>query len=292
MKVNYDRDLSDVVKEQIIFDYKVNLLSVRDIVRKYNVKSKTYLTEKLLKNVLRTNAEGNRIIHKMHPEIFKHSEESIKKIRQARLKFMQEHPEQTAWRLKNMSYPEKCFKEILTEMEFDKKFLIIREYPVFPYYIDYAFIDIKIAVEIDGSQHLEPERQKQDKLKDKLLVDNGWRIIRFTAIDVMRDKEKVKKTLKRFIDTNETYVKVGILKYCSNKNVKKERGEDGLTEKQRERAFKQRKVQNRPSKEKLWEMIHTKSFEKIGRMYGVCGGTIKKWCKFYGLPYLKRDINE
>lgn len=47
-----------------------------------------------------------------------------------------------------------------------------------------------------------------------------------------------------------------------------------------------RKV-NRPSKEKLTSLISNTSFVKIGKMYGVSDNTIRKWCKFYNLPYKK-----
>lgn len=72
-----------------------------------------------------------------------------------------------------MSYPEKLFQELLIKYGFDKRYLIIREYCVFPYYIDFAFVDLKIAIEIDGSQHLLPERKKKDIKKDKLLITKG-----------------------------------------------------------------------------------------------------------------------
>lgn len=39
------------------------------------------------------------------------------------------------------------------------------------------------------------------------------------------------------------------------------------------------KVQNKPSKEELEKLINEKSYEFIGRMYGVSGNTIKKYCK-------------
>jgi len=37
-------------------------------------------------------------------------------------------------------------------------------------------------------------------------------------------------------------------------------------------------------------MIKTKSFVNIGKLYGVSDNAVRKWCKYYGLPYRKRDI--
>lgn len=54
----------------------------------------------------------------------------------------------------------------------------------------------------------------------------------------------------------------------------------------------QRKVKERPSKEELLELIKTKSFLEIGRIYNVSDNAVRKWCKSYGLPYRKKDIKE
>ena len=49
---------------------------------------------------------------------------------------------------------------------------------------------------------------------------------------------------------------------------------------------------NRPSKEELLELIKTKSFCEIGRMFGVSDNAIRKWCKAEGLPHLKSEIKK
>lgn len=65
------------------------------------------------------------------------------------------------------------FIKFLEEKGYSDKYYIEREYSIFPFYIDFAFADLKIAIEIDGSQHLEEERKQKDIEKDKLLQDNG-----------------------------------------------------------------------------------------------------------------------
>jgi very-short-patch-repair endonuclease len=39
--------------------------------------------------------------------------------------------------------------------------------------VDFAFTDQRIAIEIDGSQHLLPERKAKDDEKDALLIEQG-----------------------------------------------------------------------------------------------------------------------
>ena len=313
---SYDKFFSEKEKEQIIKDYVENVLSIREVCKKYGIGSKVWV-RKLLGENIRKFSEANKIAHKKHPESYKQSKETKDKIRQARLRWMKEHPEQTAWRLRNMSYPEKCFKKILEDNGLDKKYLIYREYSVFPYFIDFAFINEKVAVEIDGSQHLLEDRKKKDEEKDKLLLSKGWKVLRIAAVEVTHDGSKAlnavlnmleestieyetvgilkapKTKIKRCGTTQnkiERIKKVGILR-ASKERKKAVRGEDGLTDKQRLNAFNQRRVE-RPSKEELWKLVKSTPFETIGRNYGVNGNSVKKWCKQYNLPYRKKDIDQ
>ena len=287
--VFYDKVFDDRAKKEIIDDYVVNGLSLRDIYKKYNIKSKQWVG-KLLSGKTRSSSDAAKLSHKKYPNSFKLSEETKEKIRKAHLKWMKEHPERTAWRQSNMSYPEKCFKKILEDNGIDKKYLVYREYPVFPYFIDFAFVDEKLAVEIDGSQHLEEERKNKDRKKDKKLTENGWRILRISAIEVTHDGTKALKALLEMLNSDKTYNKVGILMPPKKKRyVKLERSDDGLTDGERLRAFKQRKVE-RPSKEELSILLKENSFREIGRKYKVSDTAIKKWCKTYGLPYRKKDM--
>lgn len=51
-----------------------------------------------------------------------------------------------------------------------------------------------------------------------------------------------------------------------------------------------RKVE-RPSKEELLRLISEETFVPIGKRYDVSDNAVRKWCKSYGLPYRKKDIN-
>lgn len=57
-------------------------------------------------------------------------------------------------------------------------------------------------------------------------------------------------------------------------------------------AIFERKVPNRPNREELKNLIKTQSFAQIGRIYGVDGNSIKKWCIKAGLPSLKSKIKQ
>ena len=48
--------------------------------------------------------------------------------------------------------------------------------------------------------------------------------------------------------------------------------------------------QERPNRETLKTLIRNKSFVDIGKQYNVTDNTIKKWCKYYNLPYRRKNI--
>ena len=58
--------------------------------------------------------------------------------------------------------------------------------------------DIRIAVELDGDQHLaDPVAYRRDRHKDFLLQENGYLVLRFLAQDVGRDLDRVLDTILR-----------------------------------------------------------------------------------------------
>lgn len=52
-----------------------------------------------------------------------------------------------------------------------------------------------------------------------------------------------------------------------------------------------RRIVERPSREKLKEMIRNLPFTQIGKKYNVSDNTIRKWCDSYNLPRTKSEIN-
>ena len=287
--LSYDSIFTEEDKVNIVKDYVENLLTIRECMTKYGIRSKTYIA-KLLEGKTRNNSEANKLAYKKHPERYKHTEESKSKLREKRLAFMKAHPEQTAWRQKNMSYPEEMFLKFLNERGYADKFLIQREYSIFPYFIDFAFVDLKIAIEIDGSQHLLSERKAKDELKDALLIENGWRVIRIAESSVKKDWDSIQRVLDDHIDLNTdvVYSQVGVVKPISLEYQKVERDEFGRSAKMTESAIKQRKVE-RPDKETFLQELKVGNFTSVGRKYGVSATAIRKWCKFYGMSHKSKD---
>ena len=56
-------------------------------------------------------------------------------------------------------------------------------------------------------------------------------------------------------------------------------------------SLQSRKV-TRPNKDTLLDLVLSKSFEEVGRTYGVSGNAIKKWCKAYNIPHLRSELKK
>lgn len=56
----------------------------------------------------------------------------------------------------------------------------------------------RIAIELDGAQHLEtPDTYRRDRRKDQLLQENGYFVLRFLAEDVGKNLDVVLDTIQR-----------------------------------------------------------------------------------------------
>lgn len=268
-----------LIKDEIINLYVNENYSVRDLRNKFKLQSgdiKTVLGDKI-----RSLSEANKLARKKYPENYKHSEETKKRLRNIRLEFMKNNPEKTAWRLSNVSYPEKLCIEYIEKNGLDKKYSIVREYSVFPYFVDFAFVNQMVAIEIDGSQHLLPERKESDDKKDKLLNDLGWFVVRISENEIKNNIKEVFNKITSILNEKPKVnnFKIGMV-VKPKKYQKKERNEFGFTELEILSKFKQRKVE-RPPLSVLLEQTKEMGFPKTGKLYNVSENTIRKWIKAY-----------
>lgn len=272
-------DYVNTIKDEIISLYVDSFIGINEIGKKFNIGKDTVI--KVLGNKKRSISEGVKIARKKYPERYICSEETKEKIRKKRIQFMKNNPDKTAWRTSNLSYPEKLFLEKLEELRWGEKYSIIREYCIFPYFIDFAFINEKVAVEIDGSQHLLEDRKESDNKKDNLLLNEGWSVIRITEKEVKSNIENVMLEIKNILNskTSSKKYKLGILSIPVGYQ-KKEKNVFGFTDSQFDSSVKQRKVE-RPDYETLKNQINKYGFVGTGKLFGVSDNSIRKWLKFY-----------
>src|SRR3954452_10839975 len=64
--------------------------------------------------------------------------------------------------------------------------------------VDLLCADARVAVELDGGQHLaDPIAYRRDRRKDQLLQENGYLVLRFLAEDVGRELDMVLDAILR-----------------------------------------------------------------------------------------------
>jgi len=68
-------------------------------------------------------------------------------------------------------------------------FKVRRQHPIGPYIADFFVRDARLVIEIDGGPHDYGERPKRDAVREKYLTDQGYRVVRLPAVDVMGNLE-------------------------------------------------------------------------------------------------------
>jgi hypothetical protein len=67
------------------------------------------------------------------------------------------------------------------------------------YRVDLGYPEERIAIEYDGSSHLDAKRMTNDRYRHNWLVDNGWRVRYFTSRDLYRDPEGIVATVRALL---------------------------------------------------------------------------------------------
>ena len=73
----------------------------------------------------------------------------------------------------------------------------VRQCPVGPYFADFACREAKLVVELDGSQHVDSVR---DEKRDRFLVSEGYRVLRFWNMEVIETMDAVCETILAAVD--------------------------------------------------------------------------------------------
>lgn len=129
----------------------------------------------------------------------KMSAEARKKISEARKKYIKEH-NGIWWNSRSnykRSYAEEWTKKIIETEVNDNTF--IEEYHFGRWFLDFAWPDKKIYIEIDGDQHEWPERKKTDEEKDSYCIANGWKVLRLKWKDICNNTQIAINVIKEFI---------------------------------------------------------------------------------------------
>lgn len=70
-----------------------------------------------------------------------------------------------------------------------------RQAPIGPFIVDFICHGMKLIIEIDGGQHFSDDGERHDARRSAYLTAKGFRILRFSNLDVMLNRDGVLETI-------------------------------------------------------------------------------------------------
>jgi hypothetical protein len=193
--------------------------SLRDI-------SKLGFNKRLIGSTLngktRSLSDSVKLSHKLHPELYKHTSQTKAQMSESRKAWLREHKSEHNWRFKGESFPEKVMREWLETLGLN----VIAEYMPEEFdrffRIDFAILDKKIAIEVNGNQHYKRNGEFSDYhlRRQDYLVAKGWKVINVPAVNVLNDFENVKKQIVEFVGASSESV-VSIEKIVTHRQIRR-----------------------------------------------------------------------
>ena len=78
-----------------------------------------------------------------------------------------------------------------------------RQHPIESYIVDFVSLQDNLIVEVDGGYHEDEEQKKYDEERTKLLTEIGFRVIRFSNEDVLKNLNAVSDTIQQAISEQD-----------------------------------------------------------------------------------------
>ncbi len=265
-----------------IIDYYKRGNSISTVSKKYKI-GKTVCKDIVVSaGIFRDQSTARKLCRERYPESFKHSDETKEKLRQHRIAWMKSNPEQTAWRTRNNpSYPEKLFIQMCKDNSLYDTYDIVREYSIGLFYIDFAFVNANVAVEIDGSQHwLDSDRIERDIRKEKCLKENGWRLFRIPEFKLKQSYQEITNDLLLFLSDSDILEKKYDDDIIEYEVVRKEK----LNAKETKRRLKSKKAEamvksRRTDFDEVYPSFGWSS--KLGDKWGMSSQAASRYCRKY-----------
>jgi len=79
-----------------------------------------------------------------------------------------------------------------------------RQRPIGNCIVDFYAPKVRLVIEVDGAQHLEPSQVRYDTRRSECLVEIGLKVLRFDDRQVLLELESVIQEIFRVVDENRT----------------------------------------------------------------------------------------
>ena len=80
-----------------------------------------------------------------------------------------------------------------------------RQHPVGAFFTDFACVEAKLVVELDGGQHFDECAQSSDARRTALLVERGFQVLRFTNREALVETEAVLNVVHAWLVANRPH---------------------------------------------------------------------------------------
>jgi very-short-patch-repair endonuclease len=200
------------------------------------------------------------------------------------------HPGWQSANRKNKSYPERLFESSLKTRGYFERFKIIDQFPFHGYFLDFAILDLKCDIEIDGIQHYRTEdARKKDEIRDSFILNKDWKVYRIPAKRVKEELDLVFEELEAFINSEENYVTYHPTEILRTFEKKSKFGS-------REKYNIARKKNNEEKAKKVIEELENSNidFSKLGwvnhasKIIGVNPQVVNRWMKRYNPSFYEK----
>jgi very-short-patch-repair endonuclease len=241
---------------------------------------------------IRNRAEASRISSTGK----KLSQESKDKISKARKKFLEENPDKVPYKLNHkylkQSFPEKYFVDC-----FGGKFK--PQYQFGSYTLDFADIENRLDIEIDGCQHhLDPKIVEHDIKRNQFLNENGWKVLRIRWSEFKKSQKDEQKEIVNTILQDRIPIHPAITFYPHDSSISDEAFQHivykkenkvcdkcGLVNNSKYSSFCENCIyQNRikikwPTVEEMTELVWKTPTTQIAKDMGISDNAITKFCR-------------
>jgi very-short-patch-repair endonuclease len=64
-----------------------------------------------------------------------------------------------------------------------------KQVPQKPYTLDFACLQARLAIEVDGEAHNRGDQPRKDEIRDRIMAERGFRTMRLPAYDVLKNMD-------------------------------------------------------------------------------------------------------
>ncbi|HTA27029.1 MAG TPA: diphthine--ammonia ligase [Bacteroidia bacterium] len=217
------------------------------------------------------------------------------------------------------TYTESLFWEVIRNGKVDG-FKFRRQHPISSFIADFYCHEAKLIIELDGDVHEVEEVKKRDKIRERVLIEYGLTILRFTNEEVLSDLDKVIEKVREYLKRPHPALSYEerVESRPQHKQLEEKRPRPALSYEEREKSRPQPPTNEervirkaifcwsggKDSSFALYKVLLEKEYEVVAlfttvnenfkrvSMHGVKEELIEEQAKSIGLPLLKMYVKE